>query len=100
MKLSASCKMVKARIRNITAFAVLAALVFTAACPAATWLPTSSMHIPRQFNTATLLPNGKVLVAGGEVVFSVATNTVELYDPATDSWTPTGSMSANRENHT
>ena len=76
--------LVKARIRLITAFAGLAAaLAFPAACPAAAWLATSSMHSPRQYDTATLLPNGKVLVTGGEGVFFVETNTAELYDPAT-----------------
>ncbi|WNG50510.1 kelch-like protein [Archangium minus] len=44
--------------------------------------------------TATLLHSGKVLVAGGE------TDTAELYDPATDTWTPTGKMNASRYKHT
>lgn len=37
-------------------------------------------------HTATLLQNGKVLVAGGSG--SAGTTTV-LYDPSTDTWTPT-----------
>ena len=45
-------------------------------------------------HTATLLPSGKVLVAGGE------TDAVELYDPATDTWTSTGSLSVLRADHT
>ena len=49
--------------------------------------------------TATLLPNGKVLVAGG---FSGSTtfNSAELFDPATGLWTSTGSMTTSRRNHT
>jgi subtilisin family serine protease len=63
-----------------------------------TWSATSSMATPRIYPTATLLSNGKVLVAGGAgayldfVVFSSA----ELYDPATGTWTATGSMTTPR----
>ena len=42
------------------------------------WALTGSMNTGREYHTATLLPNGKVLVAGGGVV------TAELYDPATE----------------
>jgi hypothetical protein len=58
------------------------------------WHLTSSMVVPRQGHTATLLRNGKVLVTGG-VTFDGANNvtaTAELYDPATNSWRLTGSM--------
>jgi hypothetical protein len=61
--------------------------------------PTGSMTSPRFNAAATLLPNGKVLIAGG-TSFDVANNTTvsltsaELYDPATGKFSPTGSMSA------
>lgn len=68
-----------------------------------TWTVTGSMSTARDAHTATLFPNGQVLVAGGEafvngspVVFASA----ELYDPATGTWTKTGSMSVMREQHT
>lgn len=56
-----------------------------------------SMHEARIFATATLLPNGKVLVAGGASgpVFGddvSVLSSAELYDPATNEWTATGSM--------
>ena len=71
-----------------------------------TWSATGNMIDPRSWNTATLLPDGTVLVAGGmdstgsgddEVVFLVAS--AELYDPASETWSTTGSMSETRHNH-
>ncbi|MCI0745855.1 MAG: immunoglobulin domain-containing protein [Verrucomicrobia subdivision 3 bacterium] len=59
------------------------------------FVSVSPMKTARNFHTATLLPNGKVLVAGG---FSTGTS-AELYDPATDTWTVTGSLRAARVYH-
>jgi hypothetical protein len=58
-----------------------------------TWSPTGSMATARIAHTATLLPNGKVLAAGGMGEDQVNLSTAELYDPATGRWSPTGSMS-------
>jgi Kelch motif protein/galactose oxidase-like protein/dockerin type I repeat protein len=52
----------------------------------------------RERHTATLLPNGQVLVAGGYNGFDL--RSAELYDPATGLWTRTGSMATAREIHT
>jgi hypothetical protein len=63
-----------------------------------TWTPTSSLGSARRGFTATLLPNGKVLVAGGyddTTVLSIA----ELYDPASGTWLPTGSLITARTYH-
>jgi hypothetical protein len=65
-----------------------------------TWTVTGSLHDARFQHTATLLPNGKVLVAGGNTVFNVALASAELYDPATGIWTPTGSLNIARFQHT
>jgi hypothetical protein len=46
---------------------------------------TGSLNVARDSHTATLLPNGKVLVTGG--VNNGVTNSVELYDPASGIWT-------------
>jgi hypothetical protein len=62
------------------------------------WVSTSAMISPRAYHTATLLPSGKVLVAGGYLRPDVL-ETAELYDPNTGSWTSTGSMNRAREEH-
>lgn len=69
---------------------------------------TGNMATGRFHHTATLLPNGKVLIAGGlystppvpTTPFFDFLDTAELYDPSTGKFTPTGSMSAHRAFHT
>jgi N-acetylneuraminic acid mutarotase len=51
-------------------------------------------------HTATLLPNGKVLVAGGIGSNFTVLSSAELYDPATGIWTATGSLATARVYHT
>lgn len=60
-----------------------------------TWTNTGSMNTARYLHTATLLPNGKVLVAGGHGNNGDpygAETSAELYDPASGTWTNTGSL--------
>ncbi len=57
------------------------------------------MSTSRRRFTATLLPNGKVLVAGGYGGSGV-TSTAELYDPKSGLFALTGTMNAARANHT
>src|SRR5262249_23145656 len=64
----------------------------------AIWVPTGNLVTARTRHTATLLPNGKVLVAGGNN--GPALNSAELYDPATGTWTATSSMATARERPT
>jgi hypothetical protein len=59
--------------------------------------PTGNLSTARGLNTSTLLPSGKVLVAGGIRAGSLAS--AELYDPNTGLFTPTGSMGAARDFH-
>ena len=51
----------------------------------------------RHSHAAILLPDGKVLVAGGHVDGDTATDSAELYDPDTGSWTAVASMHAKRD---
>ena len=77
--------------------------------PVGHWVKTGSMGTPRFGDTATLLQDGRVLVAGGwdrascqveGCVDPRPLRTAELYDPRTGRFTPTGSMSAGRAYHT
>ncbi len=65
------------------------------------WTVTGSMVTPRQMHTATLLANGKVLVAGGCTMnpLIVPYASAEIFDPVTGVWSSTGSMAAARYNH-
>ncbi|RJR18350.1 MAG: hypothetical protein C4581_06455 [Nitrospiraceae bacterium] len=66
-----------------------------------TWKPAASMNSPRSNHSATLLPDGRVLVAGGFTSSSlVSTDTAEIYDPINDTWTYTSSMGTVRSAHT
>ena len=70
------------------------------------WAATGSMAVARLYHTATLLSNGKVLVAGGgtpvssECPIGCVASSAELYDPSTGVWTATGAMSGPHIQHT
>jgi len=53
---------------------------------------TGSLTVPRSRHTATLLQDGRVLVAGGDELGTAA----EIYDPATGAFVTTGSMGVAR----
>ena len=72
------------------------------------WTMTGPLNVARTatrtgHSTATLLSNGKVLAAGGNV-YEGSTNgtlaTAELFDPASGTWTMTGSLPGPRSDHT
>jgi hypothetical protein len=66
-----------------------------------TFSPTGSMTTARVWCPATLLADGRVLIAGGTLGFWMEVYaSAELYDPSTESFGPTGSMTTLREFHT
>ncbi|HYA34008.1 MAG TPA: kelch repeat-containing protein [Candidatus Binataceae bacterium] len=62
--------------------------------------PTGRMSTPREGHTATLLRDGRVLVAGGSPNGIVTTDSAEIYDPATGQFSVTGPLNRPREAHT
>ena len=63
--------------------------------------PARRMHLERAAHTATLLPNGLTLFAGGFGQGDNSyTDSAELYDPATGEFTLTGKMAVGRCCHT
>lgn len=78
------------------------------------WSVASSMSVTRFQHTATLLDGpechvplplapshcGKVLVVGGQGPRGEGVGSAELYDPATDTWLPAGSLAVPRFHHT
>lgn len=72
---------------------VIKPLIFASAPGNGIWIPTGNMLVGRIEHSATTLQNGKILVAGGEISFSgPLTNTTELFDPYTKTWSSTGNI--------
>jgi len=70
--------------------------------PPFTWTKTGSLATARTDHTATLLANGKVLVAGGVNGIGIGSKTLsscQIYDPSTGVWAATGSLKTARWGH-
>jgi N-acetylneuraminic acid mutarotase len=69
-----------------------------------TWADVASISYGRAFHTATVLDDGKVLVAGGmyrdNPLDDNITPTIEVYDPTTGRWTLAAYLLSARYNHT
>ena len=63
------------------------AFAFTSS--AVTPFPRTALNNARAYHTATLLPGGQVLIAGGQGADGVARASAELYEPATGLFTST-----------
>jgi N-acetylneuraminic acid mutarotase len=64
------------------------------------WTTEASLITGRTAHTATLLPNGKVLVAGGVDSNGVLVTTAEIYDPNANTWAAAGTLITPRYQHT
>src|SRR5437016_11586342 len=66
---------------------------------AGTFALTGSMSTVRSGHTATLLANGRVLIAAGKDNSGLPTSSTEQYDPITGIFVSTGSMATGRAGH-
>jgi hypothetical protein len=64
------------------------------------WTATGSLDTARFEHTATLLPNGMVIVAGGLDGSGNLLASAELYEPGSGNWTATGSLKVARVDQT
>ena len=68
-----------------------------------TWTATGAMVKPRLYAQSVLLADGRALVAGGMPLADMEelkmTNSVEIFDPATNGWTAAASLSQARYFH-
>src|SRR6266700_3712939 len=69
-------------------------------CAAPLCVPPASMNFARSKHTATVLQDGRVLVAGGIGRGGTPVASAEIYDPAANTWTVTGSLLTARSGHT
>lgn len=66
--------------------------------PVGTWRQAPDLSSIRGTATATVLQNGKVLVAGGGVG-AIPVNAAEVFDPASGKWSSTGTLNQARRGH-
>ena len=80
---------------------------------AGTWSHAMDLHVPRYGHSATLLADGRVLVAGGdslraedfwrnpaEPLHWPPNNSAEVFDPALGTWSSVGGLNTGRSGHT
>jgi hypothetical protein len=65
------------------------------------WRSTGSLAYPRLLANLVTLPDGKQLIIGGGAAFRYTSpvKIPEMYDPATESWTPMAAQQASRMYH-
>ena len=87
---------------TVVLFAVVYYFLSVQISQAAFFTDSGLMNSTHVLHTATLLPDGNVLVASGSSWFFNAqvTNICRLYDPATGIWLETGGLNIARWQHT
>ena len=80
---------------------LVAAILGLAALTGGGFGPVGDMRVPRAAHTATALPDGRVLLAGGCIDHGCesATATTELFDPATQRFEPGPALRRQRVGH-
>jgi hypothetical protein len=98
--------MTRSRLFLVVSFIITFAIAATAFRPVSSGVSgigsvtaAASMLEPRSGQTATLLPDGKVLIAGGMRRNQDFYKSAELYDPATGKFQATGEMNQRRVGH-
>jgi uncharacterized repeat protein (TIGR01451 family) len=88
-------------VRTLLVWSMLGLCVPAAAQPTTTnpWTPAGSAASGRSQHTATLLPSGKVLIAGGRNFIDILAS-ADIYDPASNTWSAASSMKTGRYFHT
>src|SRR5437762_8660358 len=61
--------------------------------------PGGTLVTPRSDHTATLLTDGRVLLAGGYDGGLAATASSEVYNPISNAWIATGNLNQGRRDH-
>ena len=96
----------KALLRRAIVIAILSWLGATGALPAqaratdfGAWVPAPNLHEGHVAHTATLLKDGRVLIAGGTDVYGLPRASSELFDPKVNRWTRAADMIHARASH-
>ncbi|MEO7651062.1 MAG: kelch repeat-containing protein, partial [Bryobacteraceae bacterium] len=90
-------------VRSLLFLGVASQVVIVTAQSSGTFTATGSLITVRHSHSATLLTNGRVLIAGGAIDINsdrTVLASAELYDPSTGTFTATGEMTRARSNHT
>ena len=81
-------------------FGIVATATIVTAQSSGTFASASNMTTARSLHSATLLPNGQVLIAGGASTSSGILASAEIYDPDAVTFRSVGTMTAARRMHT
>lgn len=87
---------VNGKVLGQLALGCLSAVPLTLPSQAGEWQQFSSMNETRQYPGLARLADGRILAVTGHPLQGKSLASAEIYDPATNRWTPTGSLSVPR----